>query len=111
MSLTRTFVLMQMGVRFPPAPRVGSLTFVEIRRRRQKSCLFAGYLSDQLGPIPVVEVKAEMLISWQSSMLDRFAPFTVLNCRKVCSQVFSEAVHVGLIASNPFDFVRAPRAK
>lgn len=38
------------------------------------------------------------------------APYTVLNCRKVCRQAFAEAVKVGLIPSNPFDLVKAPRA-
>jgi len=34
----------------------------------------------------------------------------VLNRRKVCRQAFAEAVKVGLLASNPFDLVKAPPA-
>jgi hypothetical protein len=45
------------------------------------------------------------------SLLDRFAPYTVLNCRKVCRQAFEAALKVGLIASNPFDLVKAPPAQ
>lgn len=72
---------------------------------------FAGHLSADLGSLPVVDVGAETLTTWQSTLLDRFAPYTVLNCRKVCRQAFAEAVKVGLIPSNPFDLVRAPRGK
>lgn len=72
---------------------------------------FACYLSADLGSLPVVDVGAETLTTWQSTLLDRFAPYTVLNCRKVCRQAFAEAVKVGLIPSNPFDLVRAPRGK
>ncbi len=72
---------------------------------------FAGYLADDIGALPVVEVGAETITAWQSKLLDRYAPFTVLNCRKVCRQAFMEAVKVGLIASSPFDLVKAPKAK
>ena len=72
---------------------------------------FAGYLSDSLGRVAVVEVGAETLTAWQSQLLDQFAPFTVQNCRKVCRQVFTEAVKIGLLAANPFDVVKAPRAR
>jgi integrase len=34
-----------------------------------------------------------------------------LNCRKVCRQAFAEALKVGLLPSNPFDLVKAPRAR
>jgi hypothetical protein len=44
-------------------------------------------------------VRPELLTEWQSKLLDRFAPFTVLNCRKVCRQAFAEAVKVGLLRS------------
>ena len=44
----------------------------------------------------------------KTSTFDRYAPFTVLDCRKVCQQSFGEAVKFGLIASNPFDLVKAP---
>ena len=72
---------------------------------------FTSYLVDDLGPVAVVDVGAETLSVWQSALLDRFAPFTVQNCRKVCRQVFTEAVKVGLIAANPFDLVKAPPAR
>ena len=72
---------------------------------------FAGYLSADLGSLPVIDVGAETLTTWQSTLLDRFAPYTVLTCRKVCRQAFAEAVKVGLIPSNPFNLVRAPQGK
>ena len=68
---------------------------------------FAGYLADDIGALPVVEVGAETITAWQSKLLDRYAPSTVLSCRKA----FMEAVKVGLIASSPFDLVKAPKAK
>ncbi len=84
--------------------QVKTSTFDSYRR-------FAGYLADDIGGLAVVEVGAETITAWQSKLLDRYAPFTVLNCRKVCQQSFSEAVKFGLIASNPFDLVKAPKAK
>lgn len=51
------------------------------------------------------------LTAWQSELLDKYAPYTVLNCRKVCRQAFLEAMKLGVIAGNPFDLVKAPRAK
>lgn len=84
--------------------QVKTSTFDSYRR-------FAGYLADDIGGLTVVEVGAETITAWQSKLLDRYAPFTVLNCRKVCRQAFMEAVKVGLIASSPFDLVRAPKAK
>ena len=69
---------------------------------------FASYLADGIGARPVVEVDSETLAAWQSDLLDRYAPYTVLNCRKVCRQAFLEAVKAGLIATNPFDLVKAP---
>ncbi len=69
---------------------------------------FVGYLADDIGAMPVVGVGAERLTVWQSNLLDRYAPFTVLNCRKVCRQAFTEAVKVGLIPANPFDLVKPP---
>lgn len=72
---------------------------------------FTAYLVDELGDRAVTDVGPEVLTSWQSGLLDRFAPYTVLNCRKVCRQAFAEALKVGLIASNPFDLVKAPPAK
>ncbi len=72
---------------------------------------FASYLCADLGSMPVVAVGPETLTVWQSDLLDRYAPFTVLNCRKVCRQAFTEAVKVGLIAANPFDLVKPPPAR
>lgn len=72
---------------------------------------FTAYLVDDLGLLAVVDVGPETLTEWQSRLFDRFAPFTVLNCRKVCRQAFAEAVKVGLLASNPFDLVKAPPAR
>jgi integrase len=72
---------------------------------------FGRYLADDIGHLPVVEVGPETLIEWQSGQLDRHAPLTVLNSRKVGRQAFAEAVKVRLIASNPFDLVKPPRAK
>ncbi len=84
--------------------QVKTSTFDSYRR-------FAGYLADDIGGLAVVDVGAETITAWQSKLLDRYAPFTVLNCRKVCRQAFMEAVKVGLIASSPFDLVKAPKAK
>jgi integrase len=72
---------------------------------------FTSYLVDDLGPLAVVDVGPETLTIWQSRLLDRFAPFTVLNCRKVCRQAFAEAVKIGLLPANPFDVVKAPPAR
>ena len=59
----------------------------------------------------VIDVGPETLTAWQSELLDRLAPYTVLSCRKACRQIFAEAVKMGLIATNPFDLVHAPRAE
>jgi len=84
--------------------QVRTSTFDSYRR-------FAGYLAHDIGGLAVVDVGAETITAWQSKLLDRYAPFTVINCRKVCRQAFMEAVKVGLIASSPFDLVKAPKAK
>jgi integrase len=84
--------------------QVKASTFDSYRR-------FASYLSDGIGACALVDVGPETLAGWQADLLDRFAPYTVLNCRKVCRQAFREAVKLDLIASNPFDLVDAPRAK
>lgn len=72
---------------------------------------FGSYLSEQIGAIPIGRVGAETLVAWQSAELDRHAPLTVLNSRKVGRQAFGEAVKLGLIPSNPFDLVKPPPAK
>lgn len=72
---------------------------------------FASYLADGIGTERVSDVSAEVLTAWQSGLMDDYAPYTVLNCRKVCRQAFLEAMKLGLIAGNPFDLVKAPRAK
>ena len=72
---------------------------------------FAGYLTDGIGARRIVDVDAEVLAAWQSKLLDSYAPYTVLNCRKVCRQAFLEAMKLGLIHANPFDLVKAPRGK
>jgi integrase len=83
--------------------RVKTSTFDSYRR-------FASYLADGIGTWRIVDVGPEALTDWQAELLDRFAPYTVLNCRKVCRQAFREAVKLDLIATNPFDLVDAPRA-
>ncbi len=72
---------------------------------------FGRYFSEQLGSHPVVDIRPETLIEWQANQLDRHAPLTVLNSRKVARQAFGEATKLGLIPANPFDLVRAPRAQ
>lgn len=72
---------------------------------------FATYLADGIGSWRIIGVGPEALTDWQARLLDRYAPYTVLNCRKVCRQAFREAVKLDLIATNPFDLVDAPRAK
>ncbi len=84
--------------------QVKASTFDSYRR-------FGSYLAEQIGTIPVGRVGAETLVAWQSNQLDRLAPLTVLNSRKVGRQAFAEAVKLGLIPSNPFDLVRPPPAK
>ncbi len=69
------------------------------------------YFVEDLGHVRVIDVGPEMLTVWQSKLLDRLAPYTVPSSRKACRQIFAEAVKGGLIASNPFDLVNAPRAK
>lgn len=72
---------------------------------------FASYLAHDIGELAVVDVGPEVLVEWQSRLLDQHAPYTVLDCRKVCPQAFKEAVKLDLIPSNPFDLVSAPRAE
>lgn len=68
------------------------------------------YFVEDLGHVRVIDVGPDMLTVWQSKLLDRLAPYTVLSCRKACHQILSEAVKMGLIPTNPFDLVNAPRA-
>jgi hypothetical protein len=42
---------------------------------------FAGYLADDIGALAVVEVGPESITAWQSKLLDKYAPFTLLNRR------------------------------
>ena len=84
--------------------QVRTSTFDSYRR-------FSSYLVETLGSMPIVELGAETMTTWQSGLLDRYAPLTVLNCRKVCRPVFDEAVKLGLIPTNPLDLVKAPPAK
>jgi integrase len=72
---------------------------------------FGRYLSDDIGHLRVVDVDAETIIAWQSDQLDKYAPLTVLNSRKVVRQAFAEATRLRLIGFNPFDVVKPPRAK
>jgi integrase len=72
---------------------------------------FASYLVDDIGAHTVGDVGPELLTQWQSKLLDKYSPYTVLNCRKVCRQAFTEAVKFRLIPANPFDLVKAPRAR
>jgi integrase len=72
---------------------------------------FGRYLSDDIGHLRVVDVDAETIIEWQSAQLDKHAPLTVLNSRKVARQAFAEAARLRLIPSNPFDLVKPPRAQ
>ena len=85
-------------------PQVKASTYDSYRR-------FGSYLAGQIGAIPIVRVGAETLVTWQSEQLDRHAPLTVLNSRKVARQAFGEAVKLGLIPANPFDLVKPPPAK
>lgn len=109
-----------LTTRFTTATTVGELAewWLETIARHQVKVStldsyrkFVGYLADDIGAMPVVGVGAETLTVWQSNLLDRYAPFTVLNCRKVCRQAFTEAVKVGLIPANPFDLVKPPPAR
>ena len=65
------------------------------------------YFVDELANVRVIDAGPEVLTAWQSALLDRLAPYTVLSCRKACRQIFAEAVKMGLIATNPFDLVHA----
>jgi len=69
---------------------------------------FASNLADDIGTHRVVDVGPETLTQWQSKLLDKYAPYTVLNRRKGSRQAFTEAVMFGLIPANPFDLVTAP---
>ena len=84
--------------------QVRASTFDSYRR-------FGRYLADDIGDLRVVDVDAETVIDWQSDQLDSHAPLTVLNSRKVARQAFGEATRLGLIRSNPFNLVHAPKAK
>ena len=112
--------LPKVGSRFSAETTVAKLTdwwLESVARHQVKTSTldsyrkFAGYLASDIGTHAIVDVGAETLTAWQSKLLDRYAPYTVLNCRKVCRQAFTEAVKFGLIPANPFDLVKAPRAK
>lgn len=124
-----------LQVRFPPAPLYGFRLCARLHQNENRNSLtrawwldsvarhqlktstldsyrkFASYLADDIGTHRVVDVGAEALTQWQSKLLDKYAPYTVLSCRKICRQAFTEAVKFGLIPANPFDLVKAPRAK
>lgn len=82
--------------------RVKASTFDSYRK-------FGSYLADDIGDWRVIDAGPEAITEWQSRLLDRYAAYTVLNCRKVCRQAFDEAVKFGLIPNNPFNLVKAPR--
>ena len=112
--------LPRVGSRFSVETTVAELTdwwLESVARHQVKTSTldsyrkFAGYLAGDIGTHAVIDVGAETLTAWQSKLLDQYAPYTVLNCRKVCRQAFTEAVKFGLIPVNPFDLVKAPRAK
>jgi integrase len=106
--------------RFTPATTVGELAdwwlHSVARHQVRESSLHtyrkvAAHLVDDFGNRRVRDVGAESLTVWQSTLLDRYSAYTVLNSRKVGRQIFAEAVKFGLVAFNPFDLVKAPRAR
>ena len=118
-SLAEIAAMPKVGSRFSRDTTVAELTdwwLESVARHQVKTSTldsyrkFASYLADDISTHPVVDVGPETLTTWQSNLLDKYAPYTVLNCRKVCRQAITEAIKVGLIPANPFDLVKAPRA-
>ncbi len=102
--------LPRAGSRFSPETTVAELTdwwLDSVARHQVKTSTldsyrkFAGYLASDIGTHAVVDVGAETLTAWQSKLLDKYAPYTVLNCRKVCRQAFTEAVKIRPHPSQP----------
>ena len=105
-----------VGSRFSRQTTIAELTdwwLDSVARHQVRTSTLDSYrkFADDIGTHRVIDVGPETLTQWQSKLLDRYAPYTVLNCRKVCRQAFTEAVKFGLIPANLFDLVKAPRAK
>ena len=62
-----------------------------------------------IGQRALGDVRVEDLISWQSELLNSYAPKTVADSRTTARQVFEAAVQLNLIASNPADRLKPPK--
>ena len=62
-----------------------------------------------LREVAIGELSSEMLIAWQSQLLDGLAPRTVLGTRTAVNQVFNWAVELGVLTVNPMRRVRPPK--
>ena len=64
-----------------------------------------GFIAD----VPVTELRAEQVMAWQSGLLKRLAPTTVLGNLTALKQVLRHAVDLELIPRSPADKVKPPK--
>lgn len=63
----------------------------------------------ELRELPIGELTTETLTQWQSKLLDRLAPRTVVGTRTSINQPLNWAVELGVIGVNPIAKVRPPK--
>ncbi len=61
--------------------------------------------------VPVVDLTTESLTQWQSELLDRFAPRTVVGTRTSVNQLLKWATELGIVSVNPVAKVRPPKVQ
>jgi integrase len=64
-----------------------------------------------LGDVRIGSLRAEQVATWQSEILTSLSAKTVADTRATFRSVMSEAVNLGMIASNPVDRVRPPKIR
>jgi integrase len=64
-----------------------------------------------LGDVRIGALRAEQVATWQSELLGSLAAKTVADTRATFRSIADEAVNLGLIATNPVDRVRPPKAR
>ncbi len=100
--------------RFSDRTTIGELTVAwlsTVARHRMRSSTLdetakrLGRLGE-LRSLPISDLTTETLTAWQSRLLDRLAPITVVGTRKSVAQVLNWAVELGVIDKNPIIKVR-----
>lgn len=66
-------------------------------------------ITSALGSLPVVDLNIEHVVRWQAKLLDELAPKTVSHHRQTLTQIFDQAIELGLIAGNPVRRVKPPK--